>query len=424
MLPVFYQERQVGRLEEDGTGLSFTYGENWLRDETGFDISLSMPRSQSVHLPDRATPWFANLLPEDRQLEQVSQLLRRSQADVYGLLEQMGRETAGALSIGAPESLLAATYRELDQSELSKTIRRLPARPLLADDDDVTMSLAGAQAKLAVAVFDGRISLPLHGAASTHILKPASDRLYATVENELLCMRLAERVGVPVARTSMGAIDDLRYLLVERYDRRVDGERRVHRMHQEDFCQALGYYPTQKYEARRGPGLTHLFADIDRHSCRAARDRLHLLDLVIFACGIGDTDRHGKNFAWAFTDAGPVLAPGYDLLTSLPYDGITRNLAMKIAGKNRADYLERRHWERFARSVNLAPAGTVRRVEQLAAAMADQVGVLAKDLAAEFPYGREAFGLFAEAIATQTARVAANSRRGPSANEATEENDR
>ena len=71
------------------------------------------------------------------------------------------------------------------------------------------MSLAGAQSKLAVAVFDRQISLPLHGAASTHILKPASDRLYATVENELLCMRLAQRIGLRVAPTSMGLADEL-----------------------------------------------------------------------------------------------------------------------------------------------------------------------------------------------------------------------
>lgn len=286
---------------------------------------------------------------------------------------------------------------------------------------DVTMSLAGAQTKLAVAVFDRQIALPLHGAASTHILKLASERLFSAVENELLCMRLAARLELPVARTTMGTAGGLRYLLVERYDRHVAGNRLVQRGHQEDFCQALGYFPTEKYEARRGPGFVDLFDLIDRSSRRSARDRLNLLDLIIFACGIGDTDRHGKNFSLLITQRGVRLAPGYDLVSSLPYEGITRNLAMEIADKNRAEYLERRHWERFAHKMRLSPAATVKGVAQLATAMADQVGPMAKDLADEFQSNRDALRIFADQIAKQAATVAANSHRGPAAAESAED---
>lgn len=279
------------------------------------------------------------------------------------------------------------------------------------------MSLAGAQTKLPVAMFDDRILLPLRGAASTHILKPASERLYASVENELLCMRLAARAGLRVASTDMGVAGGRPYLLVERYDRRILGPRRVARGHQEDFCQALGVYPTEKYEARRGPGLVDLFGIIDRHVRRRARDRLALLDLVIFACCIGDTDRHGKNFALMLSDGGPQLAPGYDLMSALAYDGITRNLAMRIAGKNRAEHLERRHWERFAREVGLAPAATVGRVEQLAATVADRVGEVADELEG-LPTDDSALALFADRIRERAAAVASGSRRGSGADTA------
>ena len=231
-------------------------------------------------------------------------------------------------------------------------------------------------------------------------------------------MRLAERLDLNVARASMGTVDQLRYLLVERYDRHITTNRTVERDHQEDFCQALGYLPTQKYEARRGPGFVDLFDSIDKNSRRGARDRLHLLDLLIFACGIGDTDRHAKNFSLMLTGGGPYLAPGYDLVSSLAYDGITRNLAMKIADKNRAEYLERRHWERFARAVRLSPAATIKRVAELSAAIADQVKPLAEQLAGDFDANREALRMFADQIAKQAARVAANSQRGPTAVEA------
>lgn len=100
-----------------------------------------MPLRAEPYPAEVATPWFANLLPEDRLLEQVGRFLGRSQADVYGLLEEMGGETAGALSIGVPEPVERAVYRELNETELAETIQRLPAQPLLAGEEDVTMSL-------------------------------------------------------------------------------------------------------------------------------------------------------------------------------------------------------------------------------------------------------------------------------------------
>ena len=145
-------------------------------------------------------------------------------------------------------------------------------------------------------------------------------------------------------------------------------------------------------------------------------DRLSLLDLAIFSCCIGDTDRHGKNFSLMLTGTGaPRLAPGYDLMSGLSYDGITRNLAMKIAGKNRAEYLGRRHWERFAKEVGLSPAATIRRVNQLGTAVADEVIRLPSQLAEELPADRDALKLFASNIQQQATRVATNAEKAPSA---------
>jgi serine/threonine-protein kinase HipA len=172
VLPVYFENDLVGEIEEQGVGLSFAYARPWLDAAHSFAISLTMPFQAEAFAPEIATPWFANLLPEDRILEQIGRLLGRSQGDVYGLLEEIGRETAGALSIGGPEPGDRAAYRELNDGDLANVIARLPERPLLAGEPDVTMSLAGAQTKLTVAVFDGKIFLPLHGAASTHILKP------------------------------------------------------------------------------------------------------------------------------------------------------------------------------------------------------------------------------------------------------------
>lgn len=411
MLPVYYEDRIVGHIAEEKVGVAFAYAQDWLAGNDAFPISLTMPLREDRFPPETATPWFANLLPEERQLERIGRLLGRGQGDVYGLLEEIGRDTAGALSIGAPEPTDHADYHELDEASLADAIARLPARPLLAGEEGVTMSLAGAQSKLPVAVFGNRIALPMYGAASTHILKPESDRLHASVENELLCMRLAAQVGVQSASTSMGIADGRKFLLVERYDRDIRENFMVERGHQEDFCQALGLYPTNKYEARGGPRLKDLFKVLDRNSRVPARDRLCLLDIVIFACCIGDTDRHGKNFSLILTDGGPRLAPGYDLMTGLTYEGITRNMAMKIADKRRAEYIERRHWQRFAREVELAPAATVHRVELLATAISDRVVETAATLAADFPANRAALDVFAQRIRERASLAARNSQR-------------
>lgn len=164
-----------------------------------------------------------------------------------------------------------------------------------------------------------------------------------------------------------------------------------------------------------GPGFKDLFNVLQKSSRRSVRDRLNLLDLIIFGCCIGDTDRHAKNFSIILTDAGPRLAPGYDLMSALPYDAITSNIAMEIAGKNRADYLERRHWERFAQDVGLAPAATVARVRELSSVIANGTRELPAQLQEEFPITGNSLNDIASRIQERAQRLAANASRGPSA---------
>jgi serine/threonine-protein kinase HipA len=123
----------------------------------------------------------------------------------------------------------------------------------------VRLSLAGAQDKVAVRVENGKICLPLGNAPSTHILKPAVERFEGVVHNEAFCMKLAGTAGLPIAPVEIGSVEGLDYLLVERYDlhRRVgpDGAQIVKRLHQEDFCQALGIASEHKYQKEGGPSL-------------------------------------------------------------------------------------------------------------------------------------------------------------------------
>lgn len=411
-LPVFFGEREVGVLTRTDTGLRFDYGARWAALRSAFPVSVSLPMDGRLETdPSRALAWFWNLLPEEEQLHMLGSLLQRAPSDIYGLLEKIGRETAGALSIGGPER--DGRYRALDGDEFHRILRALPARPFLADERDVTMSLAGAQSKLAVAVFGNEIHLPLGGAASTHIVKPASARLYATVENEAFCMMLAKAVGIDTPDVSVGRTGDLKYLLVKRYDReRTKSKARpVRRLHQEDAAQALGLPPTKKYEKGGGASWSDLIKLVDEHSVRKVQDRIALLDRAIFNVATHNTDAHAKNYSFFVTRAGLALAPGYDLMTSLPFPDITQNMAMTVGGANRARHILRKHWRRFAASAGYSPAGAASRAAALSERIAEAVPGVIERLARNPVVDRTALAHIAEHVASCARIVAENARR-------------
>ena len=117
-------------------------------------------------------------------------------------------------------------------------MEELPNKPFLVGEEGVSMSLAGVQTKLAVAVDDtGRVCIPMNGSPSTHILKPAAPRLWGSVQNEAFCLTLARRMKIPTLKITTGQAGKRAYLLVQRYDRIVR-RGRWRRLHQEDYCQA------------------------------------------------------------------------------------------------------------------------------------------------------------------------------------------
>lgn len=134
--------------------------------------------------------------------------------------------------------------------------------------------------------------MPLGGAPSTHILKPAVERFEGVVFNEALCMNLAGAAGVPAAVVETGNVESMDYLLVERYDRAhrmaSGGEPVLERVHQEDFCQALGIVPEHKYQKEGGPSLKRCFAVLREVSSAPVIDLARLLDAVIYNSLIGN----------------------------------------------------------------------------------------------------------------------------------------
>lgn len=409
-LPIRYEKQDVAAIVYDEKVFECRYDGAWQSAADNFPVSLTMPVSDEVITADVALPWLMNLLPEGEPLRAMTRVLGASPEDVIGLITETGGDLAGALTIGDHSIDGEPGYRPIpDNKSLERIITELPARPFLADEEGVTMSLAGAQDKLPVAVRDGELTVPINGAPSTHILKPDNPRLMGSVQNEALCMVLARRVGLTVAPVTTGVAGDRSYLLVERYDRMPNGDG-VRRLHQEDFCQALGRPPVAKYQfnrsGRRGPSLEDMF-DLIRENMTAV-EITRFLDAAIYNIGIGNVDSHAKNYS-ILLQPEVQLAPLYDLMSGLAWDGITPNHAQEIGGQRRGTYIYGRHWKRMAEACGLAPLATVRRVAGVIDRALNELQAAADEVAA-MPAGAGPFlNLFVDEISKRASEVRAHS---------------
>ena len=372
-LTVWWDGNIVGSLVVDRYGdTTFAYSEDWLTSPHARAISQSLPLRREPFSRRQSRPFFEGLLPEENQRIAVARALGLSPENEFRLLEKLGGEIAGALSLwpegqdppqtGASE----ADARPLSDSDLIAILDQLPTRPMLAGREGLRLSLAGAQTKLPIVVTDAGIALPTPGQPTTHILKPAIERFPGTVENEAFAMRLARDIGLSVANTALRSINGRPVLLVERYDRVRNADGTVKRLHQEDFCQALGVPSSRKYAADGGPTFRDCFTLLRSSATRPAREVLKLFDTAVFNLIIGNADAHGKNYSLIYRETGIEMAPLYDLLSTVVYPELSTNLAMKVARRATLEELQSRDWKRFAEETGLTEPYIRRRARALA----------------------------------------------------------
>jgi serine/threonine-protein kinase HipA len=370
-LSVWWEGRISGclYLGPDGETL-FAYDADWLADSKAPALSFSLPKQAEPFKRSTVQAFFGGILPEEGQRTAIARALGVSADNEFRLLEYLGGEVAGALTLlpegETPASPSDAAPKLLDDDALVQLLDHLPLRPMLAGEDGLRLSLAGAQSKLPVLLIDGQIALPAPGQPTSHILKPPISRFEGTTENEYFCMSLASAIGMDVAPVEMRSVADRSFLLVTRYDRAVGTDGSISRLHQEDFAQALGVPSHRKYASEGGPIFPDCFALLRRAATRPARDILKLLDAAIFNLIIGNADAHAKNFSLLHSSGGAMtLAPLYDLLSTVIYPNLHVKLAMKIAGKAVLEDIEPRHWERFAADAQLGAPYVRTRVGQL-----------------------------------------------------------
>lgn len=367
-LKIFYDELPVGHATtDDAQRLSFTYAPTWLDHSDAFPISLSLPLRVESWPASRAHSFFANLLPEGPSRQALCRRLGISVENDVALLEAIGDDTAGALRIvadRAPDTAATGTAATdtasqsvpLPDTDLAKWSRGDPA--ILADPAlPPRLSLAGAQHKIGVITTDEGYAIAPPGNPSTFLLKFDAHNFPHLAANEFLTTRFAAALGLDVVDLRLDDRTPQPFLVIRRYDRITypPGSDGILRLHQEDFCQALGLPPTRKYQTEGGPPLSQIATVLRNYSAAPAADLLRLARWAIFCAISGNADGHAKNISLLYSSQGLRLTPFYDLVCTRAFDDLDPSLAIAIGGTRNPDLLRSEHFQRLATALGIHP---------------------------------------------------------------------
>lgn len=381
-LEVFFFGELVGFLvQDDEAQLSFHYSPEYLSSPNADPISLSLPLEKEKFSGALVEAFFGGFLPEADIRHALAKNFGISEENNFSFLNKIGGDCAGAVSVGG-DADRTKQRQKLSEKDLSEFFRQVPSKPLLAFQDSRRISLAGAQHKLVVLLEESAkktedIYFPAYDEISTHIIKPAITGYETSCHNEYFCMELARRLGFRVPKIEIRFALDTPYLLIERYDR--DGQKRLHH---EDFTQVLGVSYKLKYQAEGGFGYKECFDLVTKHCNDAAKDKLRLLELVIFNFLIANNDAHGKNFSLLYRDKlrQIELAPCYDLLTTSIYEGLDPKMAMKIGKEYNHKRVRPGDWEKFAKEININKNYLKKKLSQLSQEALEQAKLLKEKL--------------------------------------------
>lgn len=362
----------------------FQYSAEWLENGPHRPLSLSLPLQQQRFSARQIRPYFDGLLPEGTPRNSIAKQLHVSSNAYVKILAGIGWECIGAVSVHGAGACPQQGYEKLSESCFDETIASL-VKMGAWEDAQTRFSLAGAQPKISLyrkpIVTNAHNSCthtwfkPVGGAPSTHIVKPASPRFSNAATNEALCTIAAGKCGIRVPKVEL-IEGEIPCICTKRFDRVFDANCNVveglpvpRRLHQEDFCQALGIVPEHKYE--EGGQMAYLARAVQlirSYSTDILGDLASLWGRVVFAYLTGDCDMHLKNIAlirnadWAQIH----LAPAYDLIATAQYSELSRNMAFGIGGVRNIDKITLECFLREAEKLNLSKNWACERIQNLA----------------------------------------------------------
>jgi len=342
------------RLPDDST--LFSFHENYVEHPSRPTLSLSFKQpSGELKLP-KTTPtrggklpaFFSNLLPEGHMRTYLAQQAGVHPEREFYLLEQLGQDLPGALTI-TPMLQQLAMLEAPSNEETSES-----------NDGLFHFSLAGVQLKFsAVEAPQGGLTIPTRGIGGHWIVKLPSQRWAGVPENEYSMMVLAKAVGIPVpemnlipTHTVTGLPSELSHpgnasnsLAVKRFDR---GENQT-TIHMEDLAQVFGLYPHEKYKKVSYDNIARLlWLQAEELSVTL------FIRLLVFNLAIGNGDAHLKNFSLLYPDTiHPILSPAYDLVATLPYMP-EPTLALSLGGTKHMHEIGMSHFEALAKKAGIS----------------------------------------------------------------------
>lgn len=386
--------------------MELAYAPSWLDSENSRPLSLSLPLSHHLLHGTAVEYFFDNLLPDNDAIRKRIQTRFGAAGDrCFDLLWHIGRDCVGAVQLlpetEEPPGSMTIAAEPLADAEIAETLRNYQTMPLgMQRNSDFRISIAGAQEKTAFLLHGDCWCRP-HGATpTTHIFKlpigqtPRID-LSDSVENEWLCHRILKEYGMPVANAEIRSFEDVKPLVVERFDRRLSKDGTwIIRLPMEDMCQALGVPPVFKYEEDGGPGIRRIM-DLLLGSVTATADRRLFMKTQLLFWLLGAIDGHGKNYSIYLLPRGAYrMTPLYDVMSAWPL--VARKelhtkqikMAMSVDGKNKHynwGEIQKRHWTSMARTVRFPEDELVAIFRELLDSMDDVINRVASSLPAGFP---------------------------------------
>jgi serine/threonine-protein kinase HipA len=349
-LNVFYEELKIGELVRDSDLIySFKYDQNWLKSPRKFQLSIAMP-FQEESFGNRITlSFFENLLPEG----EVRKVLGRNYhiESPFEFLKEFGKDCAGAVILSDNEKSPFLSSVKVEKSEIQIEMNQIykaieekqSVAEVISEMNPGYLSLAGAQDKFPAIFKDGDFYLPADGGPTTHIVKVPIQRsgVKESVYNEYYCMSLARAVGLNVPECFVDDNGAHPLFIIERYDRFEDKKGKIHRIHQQDFCQAQGVISEEKYEEKGGPTIKDNYQLIMKNVWIQKRtsNTFLFLDWICFNLLIGNNDSHSKNLSLLLKETRNELAPFYDLLCTAIYPKLKRQFSFQIGDRDDASHI-------------------------------------------------------------------------------------
>lgn len=352
----------AGRIDYATAGVgSFAYDPDYLkRAQSAGELGISnlLPLDSEAYSAEEFGPFFRGLLPEGEVYGNLAELYQISRSDYLTMLEQTGCECIGALTFVSEKANLAE-YEPRYEPVSSETIASMindPVRMATLTASSTRLSLAGAQSKVAWFLareasanqsFCDEWFIPRGTAPSTHIIKISRKGEEETAINELACSLLSAACGIETAKVS--ELPDVPgSISVERYDRirmLANGSEVVVRLHQEDFCQALGLAPFLKYQPQGvAANYPAMAADlIESTSGNPQSDKLEFAKRLVFCYVVGNSDAHLKNFSLLYNAEWTQrrLSPLYDV-TCIPLTGYSTAMPFDIGEHRDLDAIDER----------------------------------------------------------------------------------